>query len=108
MKLYEKKCGPCSDNRPSMKEEQLIFFLNELHDDWTLIESEKIERTFSFSNFKKGLSFINQVGELAEEENHHPTVLLNWGLVKLSLWTNHIKGLSENDFILAAKIDRLL
>jgi len=72
-----------------------------------LMDQCKIEKTFTFSNFAKALAFTNKIGELAEQEKHHPDIYLAWGKVKVSLWTHKIDGLSENDFILAAKIDQI-
>ena len=74
---------------------------------WELIEDKKIVKTFKFANFRKAMEFTNRVGELAEAENHHPDIHLSWGKVKVELSTHAVKGLSENDFILAAKIDEL-
>lgn len=82
-------------------------FLSEIK-NWQVIDDyKKIEREWKFKNFAEALSFTNQVGKLAEEEGHHPDISLGWGYAKILLTTHAIKGLSENDFILAAKIDRL-
>jgi 4a-hydroxytetrahydrobiopterin dehydratase len=76
--------------------------------DWAIVEDKKIEKEFKFKDFKESLAFINKVGAIAEEENHHPDINLhNWNKVKISLSTHAIKGLSDNDFIMAAKIDLL-
>ena len=77
--------------------------------EWKVVDNHSIERDYKFKNFKEALAFVNQVGEIAEEENHHPNIFLHgWNKVKLSLYTHAIDGLSENDFILASKIDLLL
>ena len=74
--------------------------------DWAVIEDKKIEKDFKFKDFKEAMTFVNKVGAIAEEENHHPDINLhNWNKVKITLSTHAIKGLSDNDFILAAKID---
>ena len=75
--------------------------------NWAVIERHHIECEFEFSDFKKALEFVNQVGALAEEQEHHPDICLAWGKVDVSIWTHKIDGLTESDFILAAKIDRL-
>ena len=76
--------------------------------DWAVIEDKKIEKDFKFKDFKEAMTFVNKVGAIAEEENHHPDINLhNWNKVKITLSTHAIKGLSDNDFILAAKIDLL-
>lgn len=76
--------------------------------DWIVIEEKKIEKDYKFKNFKEALAFVNKVGEIAESENHHPNIFLyGWNKVKLTLTTHAIKGLSQNDFIMAAKINAL-
>jgi len=75
--------------------------------DWRVAEQHHLERVFLFPDFKTALEFVNQVGELAEQQGHHPELLLGWGRVEVRIWTHKINGLSESDFILAAKIDRL-
>jgi 4a-hydroxytetrahydrobiopterin dehydratase len=81
--------------------------MKELHSDWKVVEGNHLERTFRFSDFLSALQFVNEVGDLAEREGHHPDIFLSWGKVKITLYTHAIGGLSENDFILAAKIDTL-
>lgn len=79
----------------------------QLEGDWTLVDEHHLEKTFTFSNFRQALDFTNQVGALAEAEGHHPDIHLAWGKVKLTIWTHKIDGLTESDFILAAKVDAL-
>ena len=74
---------------------------------WSVIEESRIERTFKFPDFRAALEFVNRVGELAERERHHPDVHLSYGKVRVELWTHKVHGLTGNDFILAAKIDRI-
>lgn len=82
--------------------------LAKLHSDWSLSsDSKMISREFKFKNFVEALSFVNQVGEIAEAVNHHPDITLKWGYAKVDLWTHSIGGLSESDFIVAGKIDSL-
>ncbi len=76
-------------------------------DGWNIVEEHHIAKTFKFSNFREALKFVNRVGELAEQQEHHPDVFLTWGKVEITIWTHKISGLTESDFILAAKIDEL-
>jgi len=75
--------------------------------DWKVIEEHHLQKTFLFKDFKQALAFVNRVGEVAEREGHHPDLFLSWGRTDVTLYTHKIKGLSESDFILAAKIDRV-
>lgn len=74
---------------------------------WQLVNEHHITRKFDFPDFRSALDFVNKIGELAEQEGHHPDILLGWGRVEVTLWTHKVDGLTESDFILAAKIDRL-
>lgn len=74
---------------------------------WHVIYGHHLEREYKFSNFRQALQFTNRVGELAESQNHHPDIYLAWGKVKLTLWTHKIDGLSESDFVFAAKVDQI-
>ena len=106
LKLSQKKCTPCRGGVDPMTEPQISEYLKMLHEDWAVIEEKHLERTFNFKNFKEALDFTNKVGQLAEEQGHHPDIHLAWGKVKVQLWTHKIGGLHENDFILASRIDR--
>ena len=75
--------------------------------DWSL-EANSISKNFSFASFSKAMEFVNKVANIAEQEGHHPDISIHWNIVEIELWTHAIKGLSENDFILAAKIDEIL
>ena len=75
--------------------------------DWTVVNNHHLERQFKFPDFKTALRFVNQVGELAEAQGHHPDILLAWGKVGITIWTHKIDGLTESDFILAAKVDQM-
>ncbi|HYG64430.1 MAG TPA: 4a-hydroxytetrahydrobiopterin dehydratase [Thermoanaerobaculia bacterium] len=75
---------------------------------WTLISEHHLEKEYRFNDFREALAFVNRLGEVAEEEGHHPDIFLTWGKVKLTLWTHSVGGLSEKDFILAERADRLL
>jgi 4a-hydroxytetrahydrobiopterin dehydratase len=76
-------------------------------DGWKIIEEHHLTKTFKFPNFRGALGFVNRVGELAEEQGHHPDIFLAWGKVEITIWTHKVNGLTESDFILAAKIDQL-
>jgi 4a-hydroxytetrahydrobiopterin dehydratase len=106
--LTEKKCKPCEDDGfPALTPEQAASFMEHVP-LWSISEgSVEISRLYRFPDFKSALAFTNQIGELAEEEGHHPDIMLSWGKVGVRLTTHSLKGLSENDFILAAKIDLL-
>ncbi len=104
--LANQRCVPCRGGTPPLKG-QLLRDLAKLVPEWSVVKGHHLERAFSFSNFRTALEFTNRVGELAEREGHHPDIYLAWGKVELRLWTHKIDGLTESDFILAAKIDRL-
>lgn len=103
--LSQKKCIPCSKGTVPLKGSQLLAFYQKLKPGWTIIEEHHLEKEYLFPDFCTALVFTNKIGALAEEEGHHPDILLSYGKVKIQLWTHKIDGLSENDFILAAKCD---
>ena len=103
-KLISKKCVPCEGGAKSLREEDALRYLRDIP-GWVLTHG-KIAKDFSFKNFKEAMAFTNKVGDVAEKENHHPDILIHgWNKVRLELSTHAIGGLSENDFILAAKIN---
>jgi 4a-hydroxytetrahydrobiopterin dehydratase len=104
--LAERHCIPCRGGTPPVKGEALVPFAQQLP-DWKIVEEHHVARSFSFPDFKTALDFVNRIGELAEQEGHHPDLCLAWGKVDVQIYTHKIKGLSESDFILAAKIDEL-
>jgi 4a-hydroxytetrahydrobiopterin dehydratase len=105
--LLQKKCVPCEGGTEPLKGEKLSFY-TPAAPDWTVVEETALQRKFSFKNFKEALVFVDNVGELAESEGHHPDINLhNWNKVTITLSTHAIKGLSENDFIMAVKINQL-
>jgi len=109
-KLSEKNCIPCEGGI-------LPFDISEIHkyqkkvDGWDICKNEKniylLEKKFKFKNFLESQKFVNEVGRISEEEGHHPDILFGWGYAKVNITTHAIEGLSENDFILAAKIDKI-
>ena len=105
--LTSKKCVPCSIGAIPLNADEIQGFLNNLSDDWEVKDNKHIERSFKFKDFNEALEFTNKVGAIAETEGHHPDICLTWGKVDITLWTHKIKGLHENDFIIAAKIDKL-
>ena len=105
--LADKKCVPCKGGIPPLVGERLKSLHDELGYSWNVVEEHHLEKEFKFADFKRALAFTNKVGELAESVNHHPDIHLSWGKVKIQLFTHKINGLSESDFVLAAKIDRL-
>ena len=104
--LAAKTCVPCRGGVPPLKGEELTRLQKQV-DGWDIIEEHHITKTFAFPDFRGALKFVNRVGELAEEQGHHPDILLAWGKVDITTWTHKINGLTESDFVLAAKIDQL-
>jgi 4a-hydroxytetrahydrobiopterin dehydratase len=105
--LSVEKCIPCSIDTPPMEGEELKEMLESIDSSWILVEDRKIEKNFKFKDFKTALDFVNKVGDIAEAEGHHPDIELGWGKVKITLLTHKIGGLSRNDFVLAAKINKI-
>jgi 4a-hydroxytetrahydrobiopterin dehydratase len=103
--LASKTCTPCRGGIPPLTREQAELFHAQAP-DWQLAEeAHRIERSFRFRNFREALTFVQEIGELAEAEGHHPNISFGWGNATVSLQTKKIKGLHENDFIMATKID---
>jgi 4a-hydroxytetrahydrobiopterin dehydratase len=106
MSLARKECVPCKGGVPPLKGKELKQ-LNEQIDGWDVIEEHHLSKTYKFSNFVKALEFVNKVGSIAEQQGHHPNIFLTWGKVRIEIWTHKIDGLTESDFIFAAKIDEI-
>jgi len=104
--LTEKVCRACEGGTPPLTEEQSADLLKQTP-DWFIKHNKFLKRKFEFKDFKEALDFVNKVGKIAEKEGHHPDITLGYGYVKIELTTHAIKGLSENDFIVAAKINQL-
>ena len=102
--LAQKKCVPCEGGVSPLKGDGLKQLHNQVQ-GWEVVDEHHLEKTYTFKNFKEALAFTNKVGAIAEEEGHHPDIYLAWGKVKITIWTHKIDGLTESDFILAAKID---
>ena len=104
--LAQKTCVPCKGGVPPLRGTDLQRLAEQVP-RWNVVEEHHIERTFDFSNFREALEFTNRVGELAEEQGHHPDIYLAWGKTAIKIWTHKIDGLTESDFVMAAKIDAL-
>src|SRR5438105_8041024 len=105
--LAAKECVPCKGGVPPLKDGALQELQNKLGADWTVSGEHHLEKEFKFKNFREALAFTNKIGEVAEAQNHHPDIYLAWGKVKITIWTHKIDGLTESDFVLAAKIEEL-
>ena len=106
--LAKKECVPCRGGVPPVKGEELAALHRELGDAWQVVDGHHLEREYRFDDFRQALDFTSKVGEMAEEQQHHPDILLTWGLVKVTIWTHKIDGLTESDFVFAAKADACL
>ena len=104
--LAEKTCIPCRGGVPPLTAEEIQPKASEVK-EWSVMGTHHLERTVKFPDFKTALDFTNKVGALAEQQGHHPDIYLAWGKVGIKIWTHKIDGMTESDFILAAKIDRL-
>jgi 4a-hydroxytetrahydrobiopterin dehydratase len=104
MSLAEKHCVPCRGGVPALTGVELEK-MREQVSGWDVVSEHHLLKTYAFPDFRTALDFVNRVGELAEQEGHHPDIYLAWGKVEIKIWTHKIDGLTESDFILAAKID---
>lgn len=102
--LAKKSCIPCRGGIPPLKGEAINQLLQQLDNGWKVINEHHLEKEYAFKNFKDALAFTNKIGEIAEAEQHHPDIYLSYGKVIVTIWTHKIDGLSESDFILAAKL----
>lgn len=108
MELTEKKCKPCEGGMPPLTEEEVKQYRKEVNTKWEVVEGgKKIRREFVFKDFMEAMKFVNKVAVVAEADDHHPDIHIHYRRVILELWTHAIGGLSENDFIIAAKIDAI-
>jgi 4a-hydroxytetrahydrobiopterin dehydratase len=106
MGLADKHCVPCRGGVPPLKGQELERMKAQVT-GWNVVDEHHLEKSYTFPDFKTALAFVNRVGAIAEEEGHHPDLYLSWGKVGVKTWTHKINGLTESDFILAAKIDAL-
>src|SRR5687768_11411686 len=99
--LTKIKCKPCEGGIAPLRDEEIVDLMKKLKSEWKRAE-KSIEREFKFKNFVQAMQFVNKVAEVAEEEGHHPDILIHYNIVKINLWTHAVNGLTENDFIVAA------
>lgn len=104
--LAERQCVPCRGGVPPMKGDEIEKLLSHLS-GWQVVNVHHLRKEFKFNNFRETLDFVIRVGELAEAVGHHPDICFGWGKAEITIWTHKIDGLTESDFVLAAKIDRL-
>jgi 4a-hydroxytetrahydrobiopterin dehydratase len=104
--LSKKRCIPCEGGIPPLTGDELRQVVAQLGGGWQVIDQHHIEKAYQFRDFRESLEFVNQLGEIAETEGHHPDILLSWGQVHVMIYTHKIDGLTESDFILAAKYER--
>jgi 4a-hydroxytetrahydrobiopterin dehydratase len=105
--LAEKECVPCKSGTLPLRGAALTKLKGQSGGGWKVVEGHHLEREYKFKNFQEALDFTNEVGRLAEKLQHHPDIYLSWGVVKLTVWTHKIDGLTESDFIFAAKVNNL-
>ncbi len=103
--LAKKECVPCKGGVPPLQGEELARLHAELNSGWELADEQRLEKTYKFPNFAEALKFTNAVGHIAEEQDHHPDIHLAYGKVRVEIWTHKINGLTESDFVFAAKVE---
>ncbi|MFQ5656348.1 MAG: 4a-hydroxytetrahydrobiopterin dehydratase [Candidatus Methylomirabilales bacterium] len=104
--LAKKSCVPCQGGTPPLTGEEIAPLISQL-EGWEVVDEHHLRKTFRFKDFQAALEFVNRVGAIAEQEGHHPDICFGWGRATIETWTKKIKGLSESDFIMAAKIDEV-
>lgn len=107
MDLTEKKCVPCEGGTPPLGMDVIGQYLAQLKTPWAVVDGKRIRKEFKFKNFREAMVFVNKVADIAESEGHHPNLHISYNKVVLELWTHVAEGLTENDFIVAAKIETL-
>jgi 4a-hydroxytetrahydrobiopterin dehydratase len=105
--LADKQCVPCKGGVPPLKGDELRRLRDQLDDGWSVVDEHHLTKRYEFDDFRQALDFTNRVGEMAEEQGHHPDIYLAWGRVDVTVWTHAIDGLTESDFVFAAKTDRV-
>ncbi len=103
--LADRSCIPCKGGVPPLTAEQIAPLLAQVH-GWEVVENHHLTKRYKLANFVEALALVNRVGAIAEEQNHHPDLVLAWGKVEVTIWTHKISGLTESDFVFAAKCDR--
>lgn len=104
--LAERQCVPCRGGVPPLAGEEIRRLAAQV-EGWRVVNDHHLQKTYGFKDFRETLEFVNRIGQLAEEQGHHPDICFGWGKAEVSIWTHKIDGLTESDFVLAAKIDRL-
>ena len=105
--LSSKQCVPCRGGVPPLQGQEITRLQDQLT-GWEVVNEHHLKKNYEFPDFREALKFVNQVGEIAEEQGHHPDIAFGWGKAEITIWTHKIDGLTESDFILAAKIDELI
>ncbi len=105
--LAKRSCEPCRSGVPPLTPDEMAPLRAELDPAWEVVRDHHLHREYKFKNFREALDFVNRVGEMAEEQGHHPDIALAWGKVGVEIWTHKIDGLHEADFVFAAKCDTL-
>lgn len=106
--LAQKQCVPCKGGVPPLKGKELKELQQELGGEWKVVDEHHLFKRYSFDDFQAALEFTNRLGAVAEEQGHHPEICLTWGRADVKIWTHKIDGLTESDFVLAAKADAVL
>ena len=105
--LASKECVPCRGGVPPLTGDELVTYQTQLGGGWQVVEEHHLEKTYEFEDSRQALDYTTKVGEMAEAQGHHPDIYLAWGVVKVTIWTHKIDGLTESDFVFAAKCDAL-
>ncbi len=108
MDLASKQCVPCRGGVPPLEGDQIRELRDQLGEGWGVIAEHHLRKEFKLKDFAGALAYVNRIGEMAEQQGHHPDIYLAWGKVRVEVWTHKIDGLTESDFIFAAKADELL
>ena len=107
MQLASKTCVPCRGGVPPLKGQELTDLARQLDEGWQVVGEHHLQKEYQFADFAGALAYVNRIGAIAEEQGHHPDIYLAWGKVRSEIWTHKINGLTESDFILAAKFDEV-
>ena len=106
--LAQKQCIPCKGGVPPLEGNELKDLLKRLGGDWKVVDEHHLFKRYTFGDFQSALAFTNRLGAVAEEQGHHPEICVTWGRADVKIWTHKIDGLTESDFVLAAKADAVL